>query len=144
MVKGVANIQRQFASVPGYIIREVEAELEVVGRDLVAQMKALAPYDEFDLIASIGFDRKGRDVGTATIRTLKGAASYGFIGILVYAGRGLTENRDENYAIFQEFGTKDMPANPYFFPTYRSNRSRLRAKITRAVTRGVKKANAKG
>lgn len=139
MVMGRAGLKRRFAEIPERIKREVEAELDVVGSQLVAEMESLAPRRGGDLVKSIGFDRGSRKNGALGISALKSGTAVGRIGITVFAGRGLGD-RKNNHAFYQEFGTKEMPANPYFFPVWRSNRARVKARLSRAVTRAFKKS----
>ena len=49
---------------------------------------------------------------------------------------GLTRAR------WQEFGTIDQPANPFFFSNYRIMKPRFSARMSRAMTKGVKEAKA--
>ena len=44
------------------------------------------------------------------------------------------------YASFQEFGTSEMTANPWFYPAYRVLKRRLKGRLTRGWRKGIKKA----
>ena len=101
------------------------------GGDEVAQaMRFLAPEQDGKLRRSI------RVEDTSSINTSRG--ERGFIGVKVRAGDETTVVTNSTGALFQnariqEFGTSDMAANPYFFPPWRVNKSRIKGRITRAV-----------
>jgi hypothetical protein len=48
---------------------------------------------------------------------------------------GVTAKYD--YALAQEFGTKEHPANPFFYPTWRLLRKRARSRINRAMKKAI-------
>lgn len=53
--------------------------------------------------------------------------------ITIYAG-----NKEAFYARFVEFGTRTgIPAQPFFYPAYRSLRRRIRARITREIRKAI-------
>jgi HK97 gp10 family phage protein len=65
-------------------------------------------------------------------------------GQIVQAG-GPTTIRDGangpyDYARAQEFGRHDMPANPYFWPTYRLLKRKFISRRRRAVTQAIKES----
>ena len=64
-----------------------------------------------------------------------GGREYGTMRITIYAGGG-----DAFYARFQEFGTVKMPANPFFFPVWRARRKRIKNRISRAVSKGIRES----
>ena len=47
-----------------------------------------------------------------------------------------------DYARADEFGTVNMPAQPFFFPTYRLMKKKMRATMKRKITRSIKKRSA--
>ena len=42
---------------------------------------------------------------------------------------------------FQEFGTKDMPDNPFFFPVWRARKRRVKSRLTRNINKAIKEAS---
>ncbi len=48
------------------------------------------------------------------------------------------------YAAFVEHGTKDQPAQPYFWPTWRSMRKRIKSRIARAFRVALNGTGIKG
>jgi hypothetical protein len=137
MVKGVKNLQAQFARFGADLVEEIEKQLDGIGPEFVAEARVLAPKDDLELERSIGWERV-RTRGTFSVKKMRGKALSGRVGIRLFVGRELGPD-GENHAIFQEFGTKNMPANPYFFPLWRASRARYRARLNRAAGRVVKR-----
>ena len=48
------------------------------------------------------------------------------------------------YARFQEFGTRNMQANPFFFTTYRANRRAFRARTGRLLKKAMQRIKTNG
>lgn len=118
--------------------------LESVAEDLVREMRVLVPRRSGALAASIGWTWGKAPAGAITIGTVA-RNQYDRIAITIYAGdeRTIVRNRrgvEFQNAWLQEKGTRNMVANPYFFPVYRANRRRIRARLSRAVRRGFQKA----
>jgi len=44
-----------------------------------------------------------------------------------------------DYAMANEYGTQKMPAQPFFWPTYRMMKKRTRSEIARAMRKGIEK-----
>jgi hypothetical protein len=68
-----------------------------------------------------------------------GEVGEGDLRAIIYAGNTSTlvgARKQFQLARLQEFGTADMPANAFFYPSYRAVRRRIRGRITR----GTKKA----
>jgi hypothetical protein len=65
--------------------------------------------------------------------------------VLVEAGGPTTTRPVRNgstatfdYALGQEYGTQKSNARPYFWPSYRLTRKRLRARASRALNKAIK------
>lgn len=119
--------------IPPAIRADVKKAQEINGRELVAAIKNNAPVDEGDLRASIeyrigGYKKAGRDRGFNS-RINDPSMTLG-----VKAG-----GRKAPYAPFVEHGTVKMDARAFFYPTYRGLRKRLKGRITRAATKGIKR-----
>jgi HK97 gp10 family phage protein len=64
---------------------------------------------------------------------------------------GISQTKDPNavgiyaefYWQFLEFGTVDSHAQPHVFPTYRAMKKSIKAGLTRAMGRGIKKARSR-
>jgi len=130
MVNGIPEVQAMFRRRAAAVVAAARAQSHKSGEEVAAAMRFLAPRDEGELIGSI------RVEDASSITTRRGAR--GFIGVLVKAGDSTTVvtnasgGRFQNAKI-QEFGTRKRAANPYFYPAWRANRTRVRGAISRAV-----------
>jgi HK97 gp10 family phage protein len=61
---------------------------------------------------------------------------------VVAGGRLTTEEGDYDYARAAEFGTTNMAARPFFFPTYRLMKKKMRSTMKRKITASIKKRSA--
>lgn len=139
MVKGLDALHARFDAIPQRIVAEVTKQLEKEAAKVVADMKRLVPVETGALRDSIGWTWGAAPKGSLTIGSVKGR-DYGRLSITIYVGtrdkaRG---NADAFYARWQEFGTVKMPANPFFFPAWRSNKTRVNNNIRGAIKRAVK------
>lgn len=130
MVNGIPEVQAMFRRKAAAVIAAGKAAAEQGGEQVASAMRYLAPRDQGELIRSI------RVEDAETVSTAKG--DRGFIGVIVKAGDATTVVTNARGGTFQnariqEFGTRSRVANPFFFPAYRANRTRVRGAITRAV-----------
>ena len=130
MVNGIPGVQAMFRRKAAAVVAAGKAAAKKGGEDTAAAMRYLAPKDQRELVNSIRLE------DAATRQTSGG--EVGFIGVVVKAGDEttiVTNERGQRFqnAKLQENGTKNMPANPYFNPAWRANRTRVRGAITRAV-----------
>lgn len=143
--QGLANINRKLTrSIPKKVYDQVRATMAAQADKIVSEMKRFAPVDTGDLQMSISWCWGNAPAGTMTLGHVtdgRGKGSRSFkqgkdttgLRISIYAGGG-----DEFYAWFVEFGTQNMPAQPFFFPIYRANKRSAKSAITRAISKGVK------
>lgn len=132
MVKGVAALHRRFQKIPKDIRREVVIAMERMADQMVREMKALAPVESGALKASIGWRWGDAPRGSLSIATFRGR-QFGQLKLTLFAAGG-----EAFYGVFQEFGPN---AQPFFFPVYRANRRLVRGRVSRAITKVVKRAN---
>lgn len=130
MVNGIPEVQAMFRRKAAAVVAAGKAAAEQGGEQVASAMRYLAPRDQGELIRSI------RVEDAETVSTAKG--DRGFIGVKVKAGNATTVVTNARGATFQnariqEFGTKSRAANPFFFPAWRQNRTRVRGAIARAV-----------
>lgn len=130
MVKGAAEVHAMFRRKAAAVVKAGRDAAKQGGDEVASAMRYLAPKDERELVASI------RVEDASSISTSKG--ERGFIGVMVKAGNEttiVTNSKGVRFqnAKLQETGTKNMPANPYFNPAWRANRTRVRGKITRSI-----------
>ena len=135
MVKGVAALHRRFDQVPDLIRAEVVAAIEAMADEIVNEMRSIAPKGETrKLVNSIGWTWGSVPKGALSVGSVRGR-EYGKLSVTIYAGGG-----EAFYARIQEFGSVKMAANPYFYPTYRANKTRAKLRISAAVRRAFKKS----
>jgi HK97 gp10 family phage protein len=138
--KNRRRAMRRIRAIPDEIRIEVRQALAENAQELVAMMKRLVPVDNGDLRDSIGWTFGDAPDGAVTLGDLgTGSDTLGSIKVTVFAG-----NRKAYYAWFVEHGTERTPARPFFFVAYRALRRRLKSRLGRARSKGVKKAIARG
>ena len=74
------------------------------------------------------------------LTTRSGAGDQGFVREFARAVRGKDANYD--YALAQEFGTQHIPAQPFFWPTYRARKRRIRRAIKDSAKAAINKHGA--
>lgn len=135
-IKGKDAFAKQLAALPAAMKDEIRKAIVTSAEDTVDVAKRFAPVATGALRNSIGWT--GGAVPRGAISTgsnARAAKSDEGLAATVYAGDGVAF-----YARFQEFGTTEMPAQPFFYPAYRLTKKRAKARIQRAVTKGAKKA----
>lgn len=115
-VDGLAKLQARFAKIPKAMRTEVRVAIDKSADELVAMQQRLVPVEHGDLRDSIRKEDGRHD-----------------LSVEVKAG-----SRNIFYAKMVEFGTVKMQARPFFFPSYRALRARIRSRISRAVNKAVK------
>ncbi len=135
MVQGLDKFNRRWKAIPKNVRINVRAAMEDAANDIVEEMWSRAPQGETGRLgASIGWTWGAAPAGTLTIGKV-GKNEYGAMRITIYAGGG-----EAFYAKFQEFGTVNMPANPFFYPVWRARRRRVKSRISRAISKAVKES----
>lgn len=124
MVRGLLGLKRKLRKLPQETRRILQADLELIGREL--------NVDQRSLVA------KGDGVLAGTIRTHPLPGNQ--IGAAVRAGGAATTkpvingaDSSYDYAMAQELGTEDMPPNPFFYGPYRQSKRRIKRRITTAL-----------
>jgi len=138
-VEGLAALRQRFKRLPEAVRLAVRAEMELIAQQMVAQMRRLAPRDQGELAASIGWTWGAAPDGAIAIASV----GDGEMRITIYAGNDRTKVFNSRGVAFQnaklqEFGTKAMPASPFFFPVVRAQRRGARSRITRAATKAAR------
>lgn len=118
-VEGIDRLTRRFSRLPAKMKAEVKLALEQSADELVGFQKRLAPVDDGDLRDSI---RKRPGQHELAVEVAAGDKKTFYVGMV-------------------EFGTINAPAQPFFFPAYRSLRKRIKGRTSRAVKKAVR-ANA--
>jgi HK97 gp10 family phage protein len=147
-ILGLAKLQRKLDRLPAIAKATIRSKMAEAADEIVAMMKSLVPVlKEPDarrqagaLRDSIGWTWGQAPKGSMVIAAMKGAGAGGDLTITIFAGsrdkgRGTA---DAFYARWVEFGTKNMPAQPYFYVSYRANKRRAGRKIRGAVRQAAR------
>jgi HK97 gp10 family phage protein len=132
MAKGydISEFKRRLAKVPAAIRREVNVANEQNAKEWVKHARAAAPKDPddgtplHDSIRHHETDTGGQIVRAGGSTTTKPSAGGPY-----------------DYALAQEFGTVDQPAQPFFWPTYRLLKKRFDGRRKRALSKAMKVFN---
>lgn len=141
MVQGLGEWKRKWGSLPGKLRDEIIRTLEQNAEELVAEMKQNAPELSGALRESIGWTWGDAPEGSMAIGTVRGGDET--LQITIYAGNEKTIVTNKSGGKFQlaklqEFGTKNMAANPYFYPVYRLRKRRLKSRLTRNANKVIR------
>eukprot|EP00913_Durusdinium_trenchii_P021274 g19987.t1 len=130
MNKDAAAIAALFKSIPEQVKRDIQPAIDQGANEMVARMKHLVPEGDGDLQRSIGTEPGDRP-----------------LAVKVVAGGELTTRpvRDGisavyDYALGQEYGTEEMPAQPFFWPSVNSTKKRVKRRIDRAIRKAIETA----
>lgn len=135
-VLGRARLQRKLQALPKAVKAPIRAAMVASANEIVAMAKNLVPVSEPNggtLRDSIGWTWGRPPSGSIALGVAQ--ALGGELSLTVFAG-----NDKAFYARWVEFGTQSgliggggNPAQPFFFPAYRANKKRLKARINKAV-----------
>lgn len=145
-VKGLADLKRRLARMPE---AAKEAALKSVlegAHELAAMQKSLVPVRKGKLRDSIAVTPPGGT--TPPYSQPGGSRTAGPLEAIVTAG-----NTEVRYAHLVEFGTAPhiaggifegaqhpgSPAEPFFWPSYRALKPRIRRRISSRISRAIKK-----
>lgn len=133
-VEGLERLKRRLEALPKAAKTEVRAVLEKTADEHVALAKRIAPKGDKHALEQSIHKRAGRhDLSVET-------AAGGKATTKPTTPKAAREKSEYDYALAQEFGTQDMPANPFFFSSWRTMRKKVRGRATRAMRKAVKKA----
>lgn len=128
MSKDSARIARILRSIPARIKPKVQAAVDQGATEMMMRMRYLAPKEDGDLQASIRVEDGPREL-SATV-------AAGGERTTVAVRDGLEPDFD--YALAQEYGTTEMPAQPFFWPSVNTTKKRVRRRIDRAIGKAIK------
>lgn len=134
-VSGLKELRRKLSALPDAMRAEIRAAMEKGADEMVAMARRLCPVEGGALRDSIGWTWGAPPGGSVVLAE----GSDGVEKITIYAG-----DSKAFYARWVEFGTVTASAHPFFFPSWRSLRKRIKARTTRAVNASVKKVAAGG
>lgn len=147
---GLDKINEIFDRLPDVIMGELTKQIEKEAEKIVALMEQDKPVGidgkPIEKL-EIGWTWGDAPRGSVTVGRVANN-EYGKVGVTVYA-RGATDSGFG--AAWFEFGTRErfhesgkstgvLPAQPFFWKSYRARRQRLKPNFRSAITRGVNKA----
>lgn len=119
----LARLRRRLARVPLEVRAAAAAQAAIEANNLVIAMKGSAPKDDGTLADSVRMEvgRNGdrffvKAGGPKTTKPVRDGASATY-----------------DYIFASEYGTAHQPARPWFFPTYRARRRKIRRNIEQAA-----------
>jgi len=146
------EVQSWFKELPGKIQRELAKDLQRIANELSNDIRAAAPVVTGTLRDSVRV-RRGRKTleyfveagGSTTTRQYGGSARYQR-EVVIGSGdtqgiaRGGSSGKGYDYALGVEFGNTHMPAQPFFYTTYRVRQAQVREEVEQAVLNAVSRA----
>lgn len=146
-ILGRARLQRRLNAIPKLTKDYVKADMERYAQKIVDKMKAIVPVGETGALRdSIGWTwgrpPKGSTVFAQAKRNLGSEMTLtiyaGNEATMVSSAKGRRPYLQKAWII--EFGTQKMPAQPYFCPVWKTERTKVKRNVKAAVKRAVKKA----
>jgi HK97 gp10 family phage protein len=140
-VIGLDRLRRKLTqTIPAHVEKATAEAMEQGAEEIVAMMKRLVPVDSGALRDSIGWTWGDAPKGAMVLGKSKAAGGDGRKVITIFAGTRDKKlgDLDAFYVRFVEFGTHKMKAEPFFFPSYRALRKRVRGRITRQMRKAIK------
>jgi len=130
-VLGRQALRRVLEKLPKTAKAKLQASMTQSANELADLQRSRAPEKDGTLKASIRVE----------------PFTKGGIGALVKAGGPTTtkpvrkgQSATYDYAMAQELGTQDMLANPFFFPSYRQSKTKIKRRASKAVRLAVEEA----
>lgn len=145
------RLQARLAKVPAIAADAAAQAMEEGADEIVAAMKAAAPVLKSPdrrrkagaLRDSIGWTWGEVPAGSFVIADVRSGKNkvtqYATLRLKIYAG-----NREAFYGAWQEFGTSQAPAQPFFFSIWKAHKAKFRSRIASAVRKAIKEAWANG
>lgn len=141
MVDGLAKFEARWKRIPKKAVENVRIAMEKSAIEIVEEMRARAPHESGALANSIRWTWGEAPAGSFTISTFNGR-KFSSLRITIFAGTRDKSLGDQDafYARFQEFGTINMSANPFFFPVWRARRKRVKGRVSRAISKAIRES----
>lgn len=142
-ISGLDLLRAKIRALPDAARAEIRAAMEKSADEMVAMAKRLVPVDSGALRDSIGWTWGAPPKGSIALARSSGGPGE---AITIYAGsRDKTlGDADAFYVRWVEFGTVTAAAQPFFFPSWRALRKRIKSRNTRAVSKAFRKVAAGG
>lgn len=140
MVEGLDRLKRKLTKkLPQTVFDATIKAMEQGADELVGMMRRLAPKETGKLAQSINWTWGDAPEGSMVLGKSR-KTSKGLV-ITIYAGDKTTmvgEREQFQLARLQEFGTQHMQATPYFFPSWRALRKRVKGRVTRQMRKAIR------
>lgn len=151
-IQGLKRLNRKLKQLPEAVRDEISKAMEAGANEMVALAKSLVPRDSGELANSIAWTWGDAPKGAMVLGTVR-ASNTGNLVITIYAG-----DDQSFYARWVEFGTSGhvngglfegsqhpgTAAQPFFYPSWRALRRRIKGRVTRAITKSAKRVAAGG
>lgn len=125
----VARVKRRIEAIPVDARALIKKALDKSADELVSLQQRSVPKDEGDLARSIRKESGDHDLAARVV------AGGPLTTRPVRQGKSATYD----YALAIEHGTSTRPAQPFFYPSYRLLKRRIKSRLARAVRAAVKK-----
>lgn len=141
MVDGLDRLRAKLTrTIPQRVRHHLKQSMAQYAGKVVSTMEAFVPEEEGYLKNSIAWTWGDAPAGSLVLGSVGGNQSD--LRITIYAGDETTIVKTKSGGAFQnarlqEFGTKNMPASPYFYVSWRLNKRRTKAAMRRAVKKGL-------
>lgn len=129
---GLSRIQQRLNAIPGKVKAALQPALLKQAEKIADSMRALAPVASGDLRDSIAVTGPGG-------RTPPYSQPGGSMTVPENAVAITVGNEDVRYPHLVEFGTKKAHAQPFFWPGFRLNRTKVKTALKRAASAAVRK-----
>lgn len=128
---GLSRFQRRMNLIPVKVREAVQPALLQGAHEIADAMESLAPEKTGDLKNSITVTGPG---GATPPYSQPGGAMV----VPSNAAAITVGSTDVRYAHLVEFGTKNAPAQPFFWPAFRLTRKRAAARVKRAISKAIR------
>ncbi|MBO9099998.1 MULTISPECIES: HK97-gp10 family putative phage morphogenesis protein [unclassified Rhizobium] len=140
-IRNVARLRKKLTQLPPIAKAMIRTQMAATADEVTGMMKRLAPVLESPakdrrpgaLRDSIGWTWGKAPKGASVVATVKIDQGAGMT-ITIYAG-----SAEAFYARWQEFGTQDAPAQPFFYVSWRASKKSAVRKIRKSVRDAAKK-----
>jgi HK97 gp10 family phage protein len=143
-ILNLARLQRKLNRLPEVAKNTIRSAMAQAADEIVAMMKSLAPVSADGshgnpagtLRDSIGWTWGKPPKGASIVASVK-ASLGGDLTITIYAG-----STEAFYARWQEFGTQNITASPYFYVSWRASKKSAKAKVRAGIRKAAKQVAA--
>jgi HK97 gp10 family phage protein len=125
MIRNQARLNRKLKELPLAAKTKIRTAIAKSADEITSAARRLAPVDTGALRDSIDWTWDAPPKGTIVLGRASGGVD---LTATIFAG-----NDKAYYARWVEFGTANLSAQPFFYPSYRSKKKAAKSRIKRAV-----------